>query len=230
MRYRLNFDTKLADLDGKPIRAGVNARVLEAINQIAAELEQEPREKLAKKLDEIWGEEQTLRSVCVTALLEPNAREKDLGAEEKERRYQLARRIIRACNKEPIEPVEYNDKERDLLKRVIDLYYLGALMGPLVGELLEGAERQTEEIKGAQAGRASIAAVLAMLLLSGCTAATLYVNQHAAGLAATGLVAGTASQVSGALINADELERRAERRIDADADHKDNNNERQEKR
>jgi hypothetical protein len=84
---------------------------------------------------------------------------------------------------------------------------------------LADEQRLAEAKSGnAQAGRASIGA-LAMVVavaLSGCAAATAYVQQHAAGLAATALVAGTAAQVSGALINADELERRIEQRASPD--------------
>jgi hypothetical protein len=74
--------------------------------------------------------------------------------------------------------------------------FLGSLVPPTVWEMLEGAERlgELKEVKGGQAGRASIGALAAVLAiaLSGCAAATLYVQQHSAGLAATALVAGTA--------------------------------------
>jgi hypothetical protein len=69
-----------------------------------------------------------------------------------------------------------------------------------------------------ESGRAMIGAALLLgaVALSGCAGLTVYVQQHAAGLAATALVAGTGAQVSGALINADELERRIEQRAAPD--------------
>jgi hypothetical protein len=75
------------------------------------------------------------------------------------------------------------------------------------------AQRASRGNRGSSIGAL---AVLVAVALSGCAAATAYVQQHAAGLAATALVAGTAAQVSGALINADELERRIEQRAAPD--------------
>lgn len=58
------------------------------------------------------------------------------------------------------------------------------------------------------------AALLAALSLSGCASLTMWVGAHAKELAAVGLVAGTAAQVGGALVQADEVARRVERRLE----------------
>jgi hypothetical protein len=212
MRYKLDFSLKIQDLDGQAIRLGADPRVLAEVNLIAPELEQEPREKLAERLDKVWGAEQTLATICVAALLAPHEQEKGLGDDERIRRFELSRRL----NKGGLQ--EFNDKERDLLKKVVGMRFLGSLVSPTVWEMLEGAERlgELKEVNGGQAGRASIAAIAAVLAitLSGCAAGTLYVQQHSAGLAATALVAGTVSQVGGALIKVDELAERAEQRIE----------------
>jgi hypothetical protein len=76
MRYKLDFSLKIQDLDGQAIRLGADARVLAEVNLIAQELEQEPREKLAERLDKVWGAEQTLATICVAALLSPHEEEK----------------------------------------------------------------------------------------------------------------------------------------------------------
>lgn len=211
MRYKLDFSLKVLDLDGQAIRLGADPRVLAEVNAVAELLDQEPRDQLAERLERVWGAEQTLAKICVSALLSAHDEEKKIGDDERIRRFELSRRL----NKAGLQ--EFNDKERDLLKKVVGMRFQGSLVPPTVWEMLEGAERlgELKEVKG-QGGRASIGALVAIaaLALSGCTAATLYVQQHAAGLAATALVAGTVSQVGGALVKLDELADRAEQHID----------------
>jgi hypothetical protein len=82
----------------------------------------------------------------------------------------------------------------------------------------QAAARADLQAATAESGRVTFGAALLLcaLTLSGCAGLTVYVQQHAAGLAATALVAGTAAQVGGALINADELARRVEQRAESD--------------
>jgi hypothetical protein len=99
---------------------------------------QEPREKLAERLEKVWGAEQTLATICVSALLAAHEEEKKLGDDERIRRFELSRRL----NKGGLQ--EFNDKERDLLKKVVGMRFLGSLVPPTVWEMLEGAERLGE--------------------------------------------------------------------------------------
>lgn len=60
------------------------------------------------------------------------------------------------------------------------------------------------------------AILLSAFLLGGCVPFTAWVAAHQSQLLAVGLVAGTASQVGSALVQADEVAERVERRIKGD--------------
>lgn len=144
MHFTLNFNQKLKDLEGRPIRLGLGLLaqpIAAAITRCTAGLPQEVQEPLGKALDECFGKEQTLASVAMDSLLTGHEDEKNLGGEEKVRRFELARRIGKA--KGEVE-VNFNTTERDLIKMLVNKTYSGPLVYSLVHELLEGAPKFDE--------------------------------------------------------------------------------------
>jgi hypothetical protein len=138
MRYQLNFSQKLLDLAGREIRAGVPGELAQALNDFMDGMEAEPRLEFVKKVEEAYGQPYTVASVSVAALLTGYAEEKKIGEQEQVRRFELARRL----NKGGVQ--EFNDKERDLLKRVVGMRYPGNLVAPTYWEMIEAADRLPE--------------------------------------------------------------------------------------
>lgn len=90
---KVNFDTTLLTLDGKVVKSDVDGKKVSA----------------------------TLKSICVNVLMVSNPREKDLGGEEKLKRYELARKINAGGE------IEVSAEDVALLKELV-----GYLYGPLV--------------------------------------------------------------------------------------------------
>lgn len=144
MRYTLDFSTKLKGFDGVALREGLGTLtgpITQAINEISAELPATARETIGKKLDDTFGKEMTLASVATNSLLGAHEDEKNLGGEEKVRRFELARRFTKGGMQ------EFNTTERELIKTLAGKNYRGPLIYGLVVELLESAEKVKEEEK-----------------------------------------------------------------------------------
>jgi hypothetical protein len=138
MRYQLDFGERLLDLNGNGIRAGVPPELAQALNDFIASFEAEQKIAFIAKVEEQYGKEYTLASVSVAALLTAYADEKKIGEQEQIRRFELARRLNRGGMQ------EFNDTERDLLKRLVGQCYVGNLVWPTFREMIERAERLPE--------------------------------------------------------------------------------------
>lgn len=139
MRYQLDFSQRLLDLNGNGIRTGVPPELAQALNEFVEGIE-DADERLAfvQKVEAQFGQEHTLASVSVAALLSAYADEKKIGEDEQVRRFELARRL----NKGGVQ--EFNDKERDVIKLLVGKRWAGNLVAPTVWEMIEAAERKAE--------------------------------------------------------------------------------------
>jgi hypothetical protein len=139
MRLRLNFDTKVLDLDGAPIRLGPShAAIVEAINAVTSGFSAKDQAAIGAKLDLHFGREETLKTLAVAGLLGVYDDERNLGDEERIRRYELAKRINKGGEQ------SFNTTERDLMKKLVGKRFLGPLVAPIVWEALELAESEVK--------------------------------------------------------------------------------------
>lgn len=145
MRFKLDFSTKLCGLDGEVLRSGFGALAAPltlAVNSCSGDFSAEQKEALGKKLDKAFGKEMTLGSAAADSLLAGYEDEKNLGAEEKIRRYELAKRFSKGGVQ------EFNTTERDLIKTLVGKNFVGPLIYALVSEALEAAEKVPEVTVG----------------------------------------------------------------------------------
>lgn len=144
-RFKLDFNVALKDFDEKPIRAGGSPDIILAVNEVTQGLTADVQKQIGDKLDAVFGKEMTLLDCSLGCLQGAYEDEKNLGEQERMRRFELSRRIYKASKKS--EPVEFNNEERDLIKTLSRKRFLGSLVSSLISELLEGAEKVKEELK-----------------------------------------------------------------------------------
>lgn len=149
MRFKQNFKMVLKDFDDNPLRAGGDPALVTAVNRAMTALGEKMSEEFGKQLDEIFGKPQTLGALCITAILSTHEDEKNLGEQERMRRFELGRRISKATKPEKDGFMEFNTEERDLIKKLVGKRYQGHLVPPLIWEALEEAEKvKDKEVDG----------------------------------------------------------------------------------
>lgn len=136
-RFTLDFNIVLKDFEDKPLRSGGSPDIIEAINTVTGSLTADVQKQIGEKLDLVFGKELTLVAVSMASLQGAYDDEKNLGEQERMRRFELSRRIFKTAKKG--EPVEFNNEERELIKTLSRKRYLGALVSPMISEMLEDA-------------------------------------------------------------------------------------------
>lgn len=139
MRFKLDFSQKLLDLEGRPMRLGTQPEVVDAINAASKALDAVDRTILGAELDKFFGREETLRSITITSLQAIHEDEKKLGDDERIRRFELCRRIMKT------DVVIFNTTERDLFKMLVGKTFRGILIAPIYWEMIEMAEKIESE-------------------------------------------------------------------------------------
>ncbi len=142
-----DFDQKLTDFDGTPIRLGGNADgMLKAVNDllklISSEVERADMPDKAKEIvKEAFGVEEDLASVAIAGLVAPHEGEKP-DEKERIRRFELARRLHKGGEQ------EITPEERDLIKKLIGKRFNGSLIAPMAWEMLETDPPEAGEPQG----------------------------------------------------------------------------------
>ena len=136
-----NFDLPILDLDGKPVRVGLDQNTMQqALNQIFPKLSPELQQEFNDALEKFAGAPLTFGKACVSILLGAYEDEKNLDDSKRLSRMELARRI----NKGGVQEVTPNDL--DTVKALVTKRYGGVLVPVTIKEMWE---QEAEEASSA---------------------------------------------------------------------------------
>lgn len=130
-----NFGQSINDFDGAPLRimTGVDPHSLQAVMAAIETLSEETKAPVMAAIDEHLSKPMTLGRMCAAALGGAYQDEKNLGEDERIRRFQLAMRV----NKEGMAKITVPG-ERDLIKRCVLKRYQDSMVAAQICLLLEG--------------------------------------------------------------------------------------------
>lgn len=124
-----DFSQTILDLQDKPLVDGMS---FEALQRACKRLSQDAAKELTERLAEESARPLTLGAAVASALIAPNDDDAKSELDVKVKRMHLALKIVNGGE------VEITPDERDLMKRMVNKRYGGALVPARCADLLEG--------------------------------------------------------------------------------------------